>query len=65
MAHRGHTGSDADRILLGNAAVKVTIRVLPEDFGFGGGQVGVKNHQIISALRRCDSTSGDIAMRGG
>ena len=48
----GHAGGDADHVLLGNAAVKVTIRVLlAEDFGFGGsGQVGVKNHQIISAL---------------
>ena len=52
IAHRGHTGGDADHVLLGNAAVKVTIRVLlAEDFGFGGsGQVGVKNHQIVSAL---------------
>ena len=52
IAHRGHTGGDADHVLLGNAAVKVTIRVLlAEDFGFGGsGQVGVKDHQIVSAL---------------
>ena len=52
IAHRGHTGGDAHHVLLGNAAVKVALGVsLAENLGLGGGgQVGVKNHQIVSAL---------------
>ena len=52
IAHRAHAGGNADHVLLGNAAVKVAVRVgLLEDIGLGGGgQVGVEDHQIVSAL---------------
>ena len=52
IAHRGHTGGDADHVLLGNAAVKMTVRELfAEDLGLGGGgQVGIKDDQVVGAL---------------
>ena len=52
VTHGGHAGGYADHVLLGNAAVKVTVRELfAEDLGLGGGgQVGIKDDQVVGAL---------------
>ena len=53
IAHSGQTCGHAYHVALGDAAVKVTVRVcLLEHTGLGsGGQIGVQHHQIIVAFR--------------
>ena len=48
VTHGGHAGGYADHVLLGNAAVKMTVRELfAEDLGLGGGgQIGVQHHHV-------------------
>ena len=52
ITHGGQTCGHAHHVALGNAAVKVTVRVrLTEHAGLGGGsQVSVQHHQVVVAL---------------
>ena len=63
----GHAGGYADHVLLGNAAVKVTVRELfAEDLGLGGGgQVGIKDDQVVGALAGKLHQRVDVAYTGG
>ena len=52
IAHGGQAGGHAHHVALGNAAVKVAVRIsLAEHAGLGGGsQVSVQHHQVVVAL---------------
>ena len=52
IAHGGQAGGHAHHVSLGNAAVKVAVRIsLAEHAGLGGGsQVSVQHHQVVVAL---------------
>ena len=52
IAHGGQAGGHAHHVALGNAAVKVAVRIcLAEHAGLGGGgQVGVQHHDVVVTL---------------
>ena len=66
IAHGGQAGGDAHHVGLGDAAVKVAVRVsLAEHTGLGSGsEVGVQDHQVVVALSGQCFQSIAVALAG-